>query len=45
VTDTSGNAGATYITSKMFVYEWGGQICNRAPLHGLFVTNAGTIQI
>ena len=38
-------AGATYITAKMFVYEWGGQICNRAPRHGLFITNAGTIQI
>lgn len=45
VTDTSGNAGATYLTSKMFVYEWGGQVCNRAPRHGLFITNAGTIQI
>lgn len=40
---TSG--GGTYLTSKMFAYEWGGQICNRAPRHGLFVTNAGTIQI
>ena len=38
-------AGATYITSKMFVYEWGGQICNRVPKHGLFITNAGTINI
>ena len=45
VTDTSGNTGATYLTSKMFVYEWGGQVCNRAPRHGLFITNAGTIQI
>ncbi|HXF12225.1 MAG TPA: hypothetical protein VN517_03670 [Terriglobales bacterium] len=45
VTDTSGNPGATYITSKMFVYEWGGQICNRNPRHGLFITNAGTINI
>ena len=45
VPDTSGNAGATYLTAKMFVYEWGGQICNRIPRHGLFVTNAGTIQI
>ena len=45
VTDTSGNAGATYLTSKMFVYEWGGQLCNRAPRHGLFVANAGNIQI
>ncbi len=40
---TSG--GGTYLTAKMFVYEWGGQICNRIPRHGLFVTNAGTIQI
>ena len=40
---TSG--GGTYLTSKMFVYEWGGQICNRLPRHGLFATNAGTIQI
>ena len=45
VTDTSGNSGATYLTSKMFVYEWGGQLCNRAPRHGLFITNAGTITI
>ena len=45
VPDTSGVAGATYLTSKMFVYEWGGQVCNRAPRHGIFVTNAGTIQI
>jgi hypothetical protein len=40
---TSG--GGTYLTAKMFVYEWGGQICNRAPRHGLFITNAGTINI
>jgi hypothetical protein len=40
---TSG--GGTYLTAKMFVYEWGGQVCNRIPRHGLFVTNAGTIQI
>ena len=45
VPDTSGNAGATYLTSKMFVYEVGLQVCNRIPRHGLFVTNAGTIQI
>ena len=45
VTDTSGNAGATYLTSKMFVYEWGGQLCNRAPRHGLFISGAGTITI
>lgn len=45
VPDTSGNPGATYLTAKMFVYEWGGQLCNRVPRHGLFVTNAGTIQI
>jgi hypothetical protein len=29
----------------MFVYEWGGQVCNRIPRHGVFVTNAGTMQI
>ena len=40
---TSG--GGTYLTAKMFVYEWGGQVCNRIPRHGFFVTNAGTIQI
>ena len=45
VTDTSGNSGATYLTSKMFVYEWGGQVCNRIPRHGLFITNAGTMTI
>lgn len=45
VPDISGGAGATYLTAKMFVYEWGGQICNRIPRHGLYVTNAGTIQI
>ena len=45
VPDISGGAGATYLTAKMFVYEWGGQICNRAPRHGLFVTNASTIQV
>ena len=45
VTDTSGNAGATYLTSKMFVYEWGGQVCNKIPRHGLFIVNAGTIAI
>jgi hypothetical protein len=45
VPDTSGTAGATYLTAKMFVYEWGGQVCNRIPRHGLFVTNAGTMQI
>jgi len=45
VTDTSGNAGATYITSKMFVYEGGYQLCNRSPKHGMFIVNAGTINI
>ena len=45
VPDIGGSAGATYLTAKMFVYEWGGQICNRIPRHGLFVTNAGTINI
>ena len=45
VPDISGGAGATYLTAKMFVYEWGGQVCNRNPRHGLFVTNAGTINI
>ena len=45
VPDTSGAAGATYLTAKMFVYEWGGQVCNRIPRHGLFVTNASTIQV
>ena len=45
VPDIGGAAGATYLTAKMFVYEWGGQLCNRIPRHGLFVTNAGTIQI
>lgn len=40
---TSG--GGTYLTAKMFVYEWGGQVCNRIPRHGLFVANAGTITI
>ena len=45
VTDTSGNPGATYTTAKMFVYEWGGQLCNRVPRHGLYFTNAGTISI
>jgi hypothetical protein len=45
VPDTSGVAGATYLTAKMFVYEWGGQVCNRIPRHGLFVTNASTMQI
>ena len=45
VPDTSGNAGATYLTAKMFVYEVGLQLCNRKPRAGLFVTNAGTIQI
>ena len=45
VPDTSGNAGATYLTAKMFVYEWGGQICNRVPRHGVFIANAGTIQV
>lgn len=44
-TNTAIGGGGTYLTAKMFVYEWGGQICNRAPRHGLFVTNAGTIQI
>jgi len=45
VTDTSGNAGATYITSKMFVYEGAFQVCNRAPRHGLYIVNAGTMTI
>ena len=45
VPDISGGAGATYLTAKMFVYEWGGQICNRAPLHGVFITNAATSQV
>jgi hypothetical protein len=45
VVDSTSGAGATYLTSKMFVYEWGGQICNRIPRHGLFITNAGTINI
>jgi hypothetical protein len=45
VPDNSGVAGATYLTAKMFVYEVGLQVCNRIPRHGLFVTNAGTIQI
>jgi len=45
VPDIGGAAGATYLTAKMFVYEWGGQLCNRIPRHGLFITNAGTIQI
>ena len=40
---TSG--GGTYLTAKMFCFEWGGQLCNRAPLHGLFISNAGTITI
>ena len=37
--------GSTYLTSKMFCFEWGGQLCNRIPRHGLFITNAGTITI
>lgn len=45
VPDIGGPAGATYLTAKMFVYEWGGQVCNRIPRHGLFVTNASTIQV
>ena len=45
VPDINGGSGATYLTAKMFVYEWGGQICNRACRHGLFVTNAGTMQV
>lgn len=45
VPDIGGAAGATYLTAKMFVYEWGGQVCNRIPRHGLFVTNASTIQV
>jgi len=45
VPDIGGGVGATYLTAKMFVYEWGGQLCNRIPRHGLFVSNAGTIQI
>jgi hypothetical protein len=45
VTDTSGNPGATYITSKMFVYEGAYQLCNRVPRHGLFFTGVGTIAI
>jgi hypothetical protein len=50
VPDTGSNVGGTsgggtYLTSKMFVFEWGGQICNRAPRHGLFISNAGTINI
>ena len=42
---SASNSTTTYITSKMFVYEWGGQICNRAPRHGLYITNAGVINI
>jgi hypothetical protein len=45
VPDINGGAGATYQTSKMFAYEWGGQICNRACRHGVFVTNAGTATV
>lgn len=45
VPDTSGNSGATYLTAKMFCYEWGGQLCNRAPRKGLYISNAGTITI
>lgn len=45
VTDTSGNPGASYTTAKMFVYEWGGQVCNLVPRHGLTIQNAGTIAI
>jgi hypothetical protein len=46
VVDTAtAGTGGTYLTSKMFVFEWGGQICNRIPRHGLFITNAGTMAI
>lgn len=45
VPDIASGGSNSYITAKMFVYEWGGQICNRAPRFGLYILNAGTISI
>jgi len=39
------NSSGQITSAKQFVYEWGGQLCNLAPRHGLFITNASTIKL
>ncbi len=38
-----GTTNGTYLTNKMFVYEAGFQLCNRANRHGLFIQQAGQL--
>ncbi len=44
VPDT-GTTNGTYLTNKMFVYEGGFQLCNRAPRHGLYIQQAGQLTV
>lgn len=44
VPDT-GTTNGTYLTNKMFVYEGGFQLCNKAPRHGLYIQQAGQLTV